>query len=144
MTPTEPIRWTVHPIRENRKVAVVAILLTCCLTLGVHLKYQDLFLTCLTPALFLGGLRAYFFPMWFTVNKDGVTRRDILTSTMLPWDRVQEIRELVQGIQLLGPRRPMLLPCRGEQRTRVAEFIRELHIDAGVFEEIEEREQDTP
>ena len=111
MTPIEPIRWTVHPLRRKPRTAVIMILLSCCLLIGVHLRFDDGFLTLLAGVLYVGGLRTFFFPLRFEVSDAGASRRDVLMTTRLAWQDIREVRLLPQGIQLVGNRKKMLLPC---------------------------------
>ena len=123
MTLIDPIRWTVHPVRRKPRTGVIMSLLSCCLLVGVHLRFDDWFLTLLAGALYMGALRTFFFPLRFEVSEVGASRRDILVTTRLAWQDVREVRSLPQGIQLVGFRKKMLLPCPETLREEVQTLV---------------------
>ena len=123
MTPIEPLRWSVHPFQRNRKTAVVMVLLVVSLVTGVYLQFGDMFLSELTAAILIGSLRTYFFPLRYELNERAAVRQDLFLTSRMEWDRVFEIRDLPQGIQLIGGRKRMLLPCEDDMRESVNIFV---------------------
>lgn len=94
------VEWMIFPITEDWKKTSLFVFITFGILFGIHLTFQERWITLLSAIFLFGSLRMFWTPTFYKMDKSGVVVKTPFYKVVHPWERFRAMKDDPRGIVL--------------------------------------------